>query len=258
MRGSKKFVAAADHYDRFMGRYTRTLAPAFVDAAGLTAEHAPVLDVGSGPGGMTEVLAERVGGASVAAIDPAEQFVAATQRRVPQADARVGAAEELPWDDDAFGAALSCLVVAFMDDPEQGVREMVRVTRPGGIVAAAMWHLPEGMTMIREFWAAYREAIGEPEGDGVYPGSQAGDLAARLEAAGLQDVHDGMLTVHVDYADFDDYWEPFTFGVGPPGQALAALSPAQRGAVRGACQARLPSGPFRLQATCWYARGIVG
>ena len=69
------FTSSAEKYDRFMGRYTRTLAPALADAAGIEAGMR-VLDVGCGPGGLTDALAARVGADHVAAIDPAPQFAA--------------------------------------------------------------------------------------------------------------------------------------------------------------------------------------
>src|SRR3954469_23976558 len=123
-----------------MGRYTSSLAPAFADAAGV-AGGMRGLDVGCGPGGLTRELARRVGPERVAAIDPAPQFAAACRERHPGADVREGGAEALPWDDGAFDAALSQLVIAFMRDPDQGVREMARVTRDGGTVAVCMWDL---------------------------------------------------------------------------------------------------------------------
>src|SRR5829696_6694879 len=135
-----EFSAAAEKYDRFMGRYTRSLAPAFADAAGVAAGMR-VLDVGCGPGGLTGELARRVGGENVAAVDPAPQFAAACHERHPEADVREGAGEALPWRDASFDATLCSLVVAFMKDADQGVREMQRVTRPGGTVAACMWDI---------------------------------------------------------------------------------------------------------------------
>src|SRR5687768_7926280 len=117
-----EFTAAAEKYDNFMGRYTSSLAPAFAEAAGVSAGMR-VVDVGCGPGGLTGELAGRVGAENVAAIDPAPQFAAACQERHPGADVREGVAEELPWPDDAFDAALSSLVLAFMHDADQGVRE---------------------------------------------------------------------------------------------------------------------------------------
>src|SRR4051812_44492537 len=124
-----------------MGRYTRTLAPALADAAGVEAGMRG-LDVGCGPGGLAEALAARVGAENVAAIDPAPQFAAACRERSPGADVRVGGAEELPWADGAFDVTLASLVIAFMRDADLGVREMARVTRPGGTVAACMWDIP--------------------------------------------------------------------------------------------------------------------
>src|SRR3954447_4708040 len=154
-----------------MGRYTRTLAPRLADAAGVSGGMR-VLDVGCGPGGLTDVLAARVGEQSVAAIDPAPQFVEACGARHPGADVRVGVAEELPWDDGAFDAALSCLVIAFMRDPDRGVAEMARVTRPGGTVAACMWDIATGgMTMLATFWAAVRTVVPDVAGEQDRPGT---------------------------------------------------------------------------------------
>ena len=152
-----QFVAPAEHYDRFMGRYLPTLAPALIEASGITAGDR-VVDVGCGTGGLAVELAARVGDSNVAGIDPAGQFVAACRERVPGGDIREGVAEELPWGDGEFDAALSSLVVAFMKDPDRGVREMARVTRPGGTVAACMWDIAGGgMTMLHTFWSAARE-----------------------------------------------------------------------------------------------------
>jgi SAM-dependent methyltransferase len=251
------FAAPADHYDLFMGRYTRTLAPALADAAGVAAGQR-VVDVGCGPGGLTEVLAARVGAAEVGAIDPAAQFVAACRERVLGADVREGVAEELPWADDTFDAALSCLVMAFMRDPDRGVAEMARVTRPGGTVAACMWDLTGGaMTMLNTFWTAVRAVEPEQEGERRRAGTAEGDIADRFTRAGLTGVVAGTLTAQADYTGFDDFWAPFTYAVGPAGEHLASMPRHQQEAVREACRAALPDGPFTLDARAWYARGTV-
>jgi SAM-dependent methyltransferase len=251
------FAASAEHYDRFMGRYTRSLAPAFADAAGVTSGMT-VLDVGCGPGGLTLELATRVGAENVAAVDPAPQFADACRARNPGADVREGVAEELPWRDGSFSATLSALVVAFMQDADQGVREMGRVTRPGGTVAACMWDIAGGgMTMLRMFWAAARELDPDVAGERRRPGVTEGDLGDRFRRAGLQDVVEGELEAGAEYADFADFWEPFTFAVGPAGEYLASLPPEGQARMRDACQAAVPAGPFSLTARAWYARGTV-
>jgi ubiquinone/menaquinone biosynthesis C-methylase UbiE len=171
-----QFVAPAEQYDRFMGRYAPTLAVTLADAAGVE-PGMRVLDVGCGPGGLTRELVARVGAANVAAIDPAAQFSEACGRRNPGADVRVGVAEDLPWPDGEFDAVLSSLVLGFMRDPEQGVREMARVARFGGVVAACMWDIAEGgMTMLRLFWSAVREVAPGAEGERSLAGTARGDI----------------------------------------------------------------------------------
>jgi SAM-dependent methyltransferase len=253
-----QFEVPADHYDRFMGRYTPTLAVALADAAGVTAGMR-VVDVGCGPGGLAGELTARVGAENVAAIDPAAAFAAACRERNPGADVRVGVAEELPWSDATFDAALSSLVIGFMSDPDRGVSEMARITRPGGAVAVCMWDIDGGgMTMLRYVWDAVREVDPGARGERGMVGTQDGDIARRLTRAGLRDIVSGVLVASADYADFEDFWEPLTHGVGPVGAHLRSLTDAQRSGVREALRRRVPEGPFTLDARAWYARGTVG
>jgi SAM-dependent methyltransferase len=252
-----QFAAPAEHYDRFMGRYTPSLAVAFADAVDIRAG-LRVVDVGCGPGGLAMELAGRVGPENVAAIDPAAQFAEACRERIPGADVRVGVAEELPWEDATFDVALASLVIGFMSDPDQGVREMARVTRAGGTVAACFWDIAGGgMTMLRVFWEAAREVDPTVEGERRLAGIEEGDIARRFQAAGLAGVVGGSLRASADYAGFDDFWQPLTLAVGPAGQHLQSLPEDQRERVREACRARLPEGPFSLDARAWYARGTV-
>jgi SAM-dependent methyltransferase len=252
-----QFAAPAEHYDRFMGRFARSLAPALADVAGVTAGMR-ALDVGCGTGALTEELVTRVGAGDVAAIDPAPQFAAITAERNPGADVREGPAEQLPWGDGEFDTTLASLVVGFMRDPERGIGEMARVTRPGGTVAACMWDIATGgMTMLVTFWSAVRDVVPDARGERGMAGTAEGDIAERFERAGLGDVAGGALSARVDYRDFDDFWEPFTYGVGPAGQYLASLPPDQQERVRDRCRERLPDGAFSLDARAWYARGSV-
>ena len=253
-----QFVAPAEHYDRFMGRYAPTLAAAFADAAGVV-PGMRVVDVGCGPGGLTHELASRTDPSGLAAIDPAPQFAAACQERHPAVDVRVGGAEELPWEDGSFDAAMAQLVIAFMRDPDRGVREMARVTRPGGTVAVCMWDIAGGgMTMLRIFWTAVRSIVPDAAGEQRRAGTQEGDIADRFRRAGLEDVSESVLTARAEYAGFDDFWEPFLYSVGPSGEYLRSLDAEQQAAVREGCRAALPAdGPFGLDARAWFARATV-
>lgn len=254
-----EFTAAVENYDRFMGRYATGLAPKFADAAGVRAGMR-VLDVGCGPGALAVVLAERVGEHNVAAIDPAPHFAAACRARIPGAEVREGVAESLPWDDGTFDAAMCSLVVAWMSDPDQGIAEMARVTKPGGTVAAAMWDIPGGgLQMLTHFWRAAREI--DPGGvadDPPRAGTREGDLVERFDRAGLRGVTGGTLETSVDYADFDSYFEPFTGGAGPATSAFyASLDDAGKATLRDTVRALLPVGPFTLPARAWLALGTV-
>ena len=251
------FAVAGDKYDRFMGRYSRELAPRLIDFARIDAGMA-VVDVGCGPGALTERLVERVGAGSVAAADPSEPFVAAATERAPAADVRLAAAEELPWEDDRFDAALSQLVVNFMRDADAGVTEMRRVVRPGGVVAACTWSYGEDMEMLRGFWdAARRLDSGAPDEGSPLRYRGVEEIVELWRRVGISDVESDHLRVETGYTGFDDLWEPFTFGVGPAGAYLAKLEPEQREQLRGELFNRMgePSGPFRLSATACAVRG---
>ena len=145
-----------------------------------------------------------------------------------------------------------------MRDADQGVREMVRVTRPGGTVAACMWDIAGGgMAMLRLFWTAVRRIDPQAQGERQRAGTSEGDIGERFRRAGLGDVSDGSLEVGADYSSFDDFWKPFTFAVGPAGEHLASMTGDQQAAVREALRAELPEGRFSLPARAWYARGVV-
>lgn len=146
----------ADAYDRFMGRYSVPLAPKLADLAAVAAGQR-VLDVGCGPGALTAELARRLSPDAVAAVDPSESFVAAARERYPGVDVRRAPAEELPFDDETFDAAVAQLVVHFMSDPVVGLGEMARVTRGGGVVAACVWDHAGGRGPLGLFWEAARE-----------------------------------------------------------------------------------------------------
>ena len=146
-----------------MGRYSVPLAPQLADYAGVAAGQR-VLDVGSGPGALTTELVARLGADAVSAVDPSEPFVAAAKERHPGVDVRRSAAEQLPFDDREFDAALAQLVVHFMADPVAGLREMARVTRERGVVAACVWDHGGGQGPLSTFWEAAREL--DPGGAG--------------------------------------------------------------------------------------------
>jgi SAM-dependent methyltransferase len=250
------FTVSSAAYDRFMGRYSVLLAPQLADLAGVSAgQH--VLDVGCGPGALTAELVERLGPAAVSAVEPSEPFVAAVRERYPGVDVRRAAAEGLPFTDRAFDAALAQLVVHFMADPVAGLGEMARVTRHRGAVAACVWDHAGGRGPLSPFWAAARELDPDLEDESRLAGSRGGQLTELFRAAGLHDVEETALSVGVEHPSFEEWWEPFTFGVGPAGSYAAGLEPKRQAALRERCREALPPAPFVLAAWAWAARGFA-
>jgi SAM-dependent methyltransferase len=246
---------AAAAYDRFMGRFSRPLAVPFADFAELQRD-GRFLDVGCGPGALTAELVRRAGPGRVTAVDPSEEYVAALRGRHPGVQAVLAPAEDLPFEGGSFAASLAQLVVNVMDDPAAGLREMARVTRDGGVVAACVWDFTDGGPL-GPFWDAARAVDPEVETGSVCPGSRAGHLADLFRAAGVGDTVDGAVTVDVEHATFEDWWVPFTLGVAPSGAYVAGLEPDRRTALRELCRERLPEPPFVVSAKAWVARGVA-
>jgi SAM-dependent methyltransferase len=251
------FQVAEGEYDRFMGRYSRALAPAFADVAGVSAGR-HVLDVGCGPGALTAELVRRVGADRVSAVDPSEPFVEACARRNPGVRVMQGPAERIPFADASFNAVLAQLVLHFVSEPAAAVEEMRRVLKPGGVIAACVWDFSGGMEMLRAFWvSALTLDPAAPDEMGNRRFGRDGEIARLFESAELSSVVSGALEVEAAYEDFDDLWAGFLGGVGPAGVYCASLNEAARNALREELRSRLgsPSGRFSLPARAWYALG---
>jgi SAM-dependent methyltransferase len=229
------------------------LSPQFADFAGVAAGER-VLDVGSGPGALTAELVRR--GVDVSAVDPSAQFVAAMRERYPDVDTEQAGAEELPFDDASFDAALAQLVVHFMADPVGGISEMARVTHDGGIVATCVWDMAAGRAPITPFWRAAKELDPTVEGESQRAGAGEGQLPELFAQAGLTDINETPLPVRVEHPAFDEWWRPFTLGVGPAGAYFQQLEPAQQQELEQRLREQLGE-PVALETRAWAARGIA-
>jgi SAM-dependent methyltransferase len=250
------FDVPPDAYDRFMGRYSMQLASPFADLAGVR-DGQRMVDVGCGPGALTAELVARVGPQNVAAADPSRTFVAAMRERHPGVRVEQAPAEALPFPPASFDAALAQLVVHFMADPLAGLSEMARVTRPGGVVAACVWDFAGERAPLTPFWQAVRELHGDVEDESERPGARGGQLTQLLQQAGLRPVEETALEARVTYGSFDEWWEPYTLGVGPAGAYVTALDDTRRDGLRERCRRLLPEPPFTITAFAWAARGVV-
>jgi SAM-dependent methyltransferase len=248
-----------DGYERFMGRWSRRLAPLFVQFARV-GQGDLVLDVGSGTGALS-LAAAAVASVRVTGVERSADYVRYAQEHVDSDRTRfeVGDAMALPFADNAFDRTLSMLVLNFVPDAAAALDQMIRVTRPGGVVAAAVWDYGDGMGMLRAFWdeavALAQDAASRDERH--MPLSTRGALAELWRAHKLHDVDEQPLTIDMTFTSFDDYWQPFLRGQGPAGVYVASLAESDRHALQSRLRDRLGTSGFTLRGRAWAVRGVV-
>ena len=262
--GQNAIFSEARAYERFMGRWSRDLAPQLVRFAAVR-DGETLLDIGSGTGALSAALAATAPSGRVVGIDPAAPYVALAQASQGGARVRfqVGDAQQMDFADGTFDRTLSLLVVNFIPDANRAVDEMKRVTRRGGTVAAAVWDYGGGMEMLRVFWdeAIAITPAGDSRDERHMPFCRRGELAALWRRHGLLDVVEEGLTIETRFTSFADYWAPFLEKQGPAGAFVAALSERERNQLEGRLRKRLlgegPDRAFVLHARAWAVRGAV-
>ena len=255
----------AESYERFMGRWSRLVAPLLVDFAGIP-DFGKVLDVGSGTGSLAIAIAERKPRCHVSGIDPSQEYVAYAGSRNPFPDRvtfSVGDAQELQYPDASFQSSLSLLVFNFIPNPGKALKEVRRVTKPGGGVSAAVWDYGAGMRMLRVFWDAARsvDARAEALDEKHMPLCRAGELSQLWKEGGLEDVHEAPLDITMQFRSFADYWDAFQLGQGPAGAYVRSLDRDKLQTLRGEVKRRLAltaeDAPMVLPARVWAVRGAI-
>lgn len=254
--------SAAESYERFMGRWSRTLAKRMV-AFGSVRDGESILDVGSGTGALTLAIVDAVPTARVVGVDRSAAFVAWAQAHSDDANVSFesGDAQHLPFGDSTFDRALSMLTLNFVPDPPGALREMRRVTRGGGVVAVAVWDYGSGMQMLRAFWDTVATLDPDADDERRMPLCGPRELAGMFHECGFDDTVEDALTIPTVFRSFDDYWLPFLEGVGPAGAYATALSGDARHQLRSALRRRLlgdgPDREIALTATARAVRGVV-
>ncbi len=252
-------------YEQFMGRWSRVLAPSFIEFADVP-DGGRVLDVGSGTGALAFAIAIHKPRSQVTGIDPSKEYVdyARSRNRFgPRMSFEVGDAQQLPFDNASFQAALSLLVFNFIPDPAKALREVARVTRPGGRVAAAVWDYGSGMRMLRLFWdaAGHIDPKAETSDERHMPLCRRGELLDLWRKQGLENVEERALDIQMRFASFADYWDPFLLGQGPAGSLTRRLDRARllqlREELKQGLHLSAEDVPFDLPARAWAVRGTV-
>ena len=262
--GRDRMFSDGDSYERFMGRWSRRVAPLLVSFAGVRDGDA-VLDVGTGTGALTAAVAAIAPASKILGVDPSPSYVAFARAGGVREGIRfeVGDAQQLPLGEARFDRTLSLLVLNFIPDRSKALEEMIRVTRRHGVVAGAVWDYGEGMEMLRVFWdeAAALDPAAAALDERHMPLCRKGELAAFWRKHRLRDVVEEALTVSTPFSSFDDYWVPFLERQGPAGDYVARLAAGDRETLRLRLRTRLlgggPDRPFALQARAWAVRGVV-
>jgi SAM-dependent methyltransferase len=255
----------AEAYERFMGRWSRLLAPLLIRFADIP-DAGTVLDVGSGTGVLAHAVAELKRQTRVVGIDLSAEYVEFAKRKNRWPDRvkfEVSDARRLRFSEATFDNSLSLLVFNFIPQPADALREVTRVTKPRGRISAAVWDYADGMRMLRIFWDAVNAtdpaAAGLDERD--MPLCHAGELRELWQQGGLEGVEERPLEITMQFQSFADYWEPFVFGQGPAGQYIRKIDERRRNALRDEVKRRLKlrsdDVPFSLAARVWAVRGIV-
>lgn len=257
--------ANAEAYERFMGRWSRMVGPQLVDFADLPVQ-GRFLDVGSGTGALAFVVAERRPHAVVQGIDPSKEYVEFARSKNPVPDRvnfEIADAQAMRFLDASFDASLSLLVFNFIPEPGKALKEIRRVTKRGGRIAAAVWDYGGAMRMLRVFWdaAVAVDRRAEPCDELHMPLCRGGELEALWQEGGLENVTERPLDIQMQFASFADYWDPFLLGQGPAGAYVRRIGGPGREALRAEVKRRLrlhsEDAPFSLPARVWAVRGIV-
>ena len=251
--------AQGDAYERFMGRWSRLVAPLFLEWLDAPGEQRWA-DVGCGSGALTDAILHQCSPARLLAIDPSEAQVGEAVRRIhdPRVSFGVGTAANLPAK--SFDAVVSGLVLNFVPDPVAAVSAMRRAA-PAGTVAAYVWDYASGMQLLRKFWdvaCSINPAAAELHEGHRFPLASTDVLVELWKDSGMGEVEATSLTVPTEFEDFDDYWLPFLGGQGPAAGYVASLDEAARDDLRAALERELAAGAdggIRLTARAWAVRG---
>jgi SAM-dependent methyltransferase len=255
----------AEAYERFMGRWSRLVAPLLIEFANVP-DDAQVLDAGSGTGALAFEIGRRRVRTKVTGFDVSEEYVAFATAGNPYPDRmffRKGDAQALEFPDGSFTGSLSLLAFNFIPDRLKALRELRRVTGPNGRISAAVWDYGGGMRMLRAFWdAAVRiDSRAEKFDERHMPLCRAGELSQLWRTVGLENVHEQPLDAILRFESFDDYWTPFLLGQGPAGAYVRTLDARQIQALRSATRRELGvtlnHSAFDLPARVWAVRGSV-
>lgn len=229
-------------YEQMMGKWSRLAGDVFLDWLA-PAQGLRWVDVGCGNGASTQMVFDRCAPAALKGIDPSPGQLAFAHTRpvAALAEFTLGDAMALPFPAGDFDAAIMALVIFFVPDPVKGVAEMVRVVRPGGLVAAYAWDIPGGGFPLEPIQAEMRAFGFEPLRPPQADIARIDALARLWTEAGLINVETREIVVQRDFADFDEFWRICLLSSTISG-SVAAMAPDDVALLKERVKARLTAG----------------
>jgi SAM-dependent methyltransferase len=255
---------SGNQYEKFMGRWSELVALNFLEWLAVS-PGSSWLDVGCGTGSLTKLILEKYKPKKIISIDSSPEFIKHTQQSIinPVVHFQVGQAEELELEPDSVDAVVSGIMLNFVQSPEAAVKEMIRVTKPGGIVGIFLWDYAEGMEMLRYFWNAAVELspnAKEYDEGNRFPICKEGQLEFLVKDCGLKKVEAAPIEVTTVFRNFDDYWIPFLGNVGPAPAYNMSMNEEDRQRLKNKLKEKLPiaeDGSISLPAKVWAVKGTA-
>jgi len=254
---------SGDSYEYFMGRWSKLLAPEFLNWLDLPSS-STWLEVGCGTGALSEAIVQRCEPSHLTCVDPSENFLAKSKERLNnKGKFLIGDATEIPAGDDSIDIVVSGLALNFFPDLETALAEMKRISKPGGTIAAYVWDYAGRMDLLRYFWDAaisLDSSVLELDEGVRFPICNQDKLKNAFQQAALSEVEVTKLDIITHFKNFDDYWNPFLGGQGPAPTYLESLTENQQQELKKTIKDKLlfePDGSIKLLGRAIAIKGKV-
>ena len=257
-------IKTYERYDNFMGRWSREVASQFLDWIDV-GKDLNWLDVGCGAGMLAQSVIETRSPSGITGVDPLEDSIIAARQHSNNAgiNFEIGDAQGLPFPDAQFDTVISGLMIKFVPDKPEAIREMKRVARAGGTIALYDWDMDSNMNTTRHFWSAVAEIVPERMKDRATdrtPMTEVESISSYFEQAGLKNVEQRTISFETRFRDLKDYWSPITNNAQNVGRFYDSLSEDQRSAVFERLKTTLPfadNGSISFESRAVAVKGIA-
>ena len=253
--------ANADGYDAYMGGWSAKLAPLLLIFSAVR-DGGTIVDLGCGTANLLVAAAGAFPDSKLIGVDPAAALLAKARKRpeLSRATLLEGGVENIPLEDRSADYTLSLLVLQEFVDRPSALKEMRRITRPGGIVAACQWdfaRMPVIDALVAAIDSVRPSAARSITANSPRAFADEDELQSCWKDAGLVDVETDRIVVERVFETFEHLWRPLLAGATPSTLTLAALSSPEQLEVRSQMEAilRYAGQPLKVTAEAMAVKG---